>query len=307
MIFTVITRVRFYLTSAIFPVNLLSRNISIAIILSVVLEYLIRRSRRLKHKEGKFKGCQDFNIYFQSWIPENKAKAVLLIAHGFAEHSGRYGNVVNYFVPGGYAVYALDHRGHGLSEGERAHVDDFKEYIKDLRTFFNIVRKENPQDKIFLIGHSMGSVIALLYSIEYQQELAGLVTSGGGLVKPGDPPLPPRKPGEALPTNMLSRDPAVIKAYENDPLVYHGPIPTGFAMGGTIGKLYDMVPKIKLPALIMAGNGGADGARSRILYEQIGSKDKTLKLYEGLLHEIFNEPEHPQVLADLEKWLMVHI
>jgi lysophospholipase len=182
-------------------------------------------------------------------------------------------------------------------------VDDFNDYIKDLKTFFNIMRKENPKDKIFLIGHSMGSVIALLYTVQYQHELAGLVTSGGGLARPGDPPMPPRKPGEPLPTAMLSRDPAVIKAYENDPLVYRGPIPTGSAMGGMIGKLYDMVPQIKLPVLVMAGNGGPDGARSRVLHERLGSKDKTLKLYEGLLHEIFNEPEHPQVMADLETWL----
>ena len=153
----------------------------------------------------------------------------------------------------------------------------------------------------------MGSVIALLYTVEYQQELAGLATSGGGLAKPGDPPMAPRKPGQPLGTAMLSRDPAVIKAYENDPLVYRGPIPTGFSMGGMMGKLYDMVPRIKLPALIMAGNGGPDGARSRVLYEQIGSKDKTLKLYEGLLHEIFNEPEHLQVLADLETFLKAHV
>jgi acylglycerol lipase len=261
----------------------------------------------VEHKEGNFKGLKDFNIYYQCWLPDKKAKAVLLVAHGFAEHSGRYNNVVDHFVPKGYAVYALDHRGHGRSDGQRVHVDDFNEYIKDLKTFFNIVRKENPKDKIFLIGHSMGSVIALLYTIEYQKELAGLVTSGGGLAKPSDPPMPPRKPGEALPSAMLSRDPAVIRAYENDPLVYRGPIPSGFAMGGMIGKLYPMVPQIKLPVLIMAGNGGADGARSRVLYEQIGSKDKTLKLYEGLLHEIFNEPEHPQVLADLETWLKAHI
>ncbi|MGD0794713.1 MAG: lysophospholipase [Dehalococcoidales bacterium] len=257
----------------------------------------------MRHKEGNFKGYKDFNIYYQCWLPEKKAKAVLLIAHGFAEHSGRYGNVVNRFVPEGYAIYAPDHRGHGRSDGERVKVDDFHDYVKDLKTFFDIVRQENPKSKIFLIGHSMGSVIALLYAIEYQKELAGLVTSGGGLTRPTDPPMPPRKPGEPLPTAMLSRDPAVIKAYENDPLVYRGPIPSGFSMFSMASKLYDMVPLIKLPALIMAGNGGPDGARSRVLYERIGSKDKTLKLYEGLLHEIFNEPEHPQVLADLEAWL----
>jgi len=260
----------------------------------------------MKHKEGNFKGFKDFNIYYQSWRPDTQPKAVLLIAHGFAEHSGRYMNLVNYFLPRGYALYALDHRGHGRSDGERVRTDDFNDYIVDLKKFFNIVRKENPEEKIFLIGHSMGSVIALSYTIEYQQELAGLVTSGGGLAKPGDPPMPARKPGESLPSNMLSRDPAVIRAYENDPLVYRGPIPTGLAMGGMLSELYPLVPKIQIPVLIMAGNGGADGKRSKVLYEQIGSKDKTLRLYEGLLHEIFNEPEHPQVLADLETWLKKH-
>jgi acylglycerol lipase len=257
----------------------------------------------MQNKEGNFKGVKDFNIYYQAWLPEKKPVAVLLIAHGFAEHSGRYLNVVNHFVPENFAIYALDHRGHGRSDGERVKVDDFYDYVKDLKTFFNIVRKENLKDKIFLIGHSMGSIIALLYAIEYQKELAGLITSGGGLSRPTDPPMPRPKPGENLPTAMLSRDPAVIKAYENDPLVYRGPIPTGFAMFSVMAKLYDLVPQIKLPALIMAGNGGPDGARSRVLYERIASKDKTLKLYEGLLHEIFNEPEHPQVMADLAAWL----
>ena len=105
---------------------------------------------------------------------------------------------------------------------------------------------------------------------------------------------------------MLSRDPAVIEAYENDPLVYRGPIPQMTGMVGMRSRLPDMVPQIKLPVLIMAGNGGPDGARSAVLYEMIGSEDKTLKLYEGLLHEIFNEPEHPMVMADLEAWLEAH-
>lgn len=261
----------------------------------------------MKHTEGYFTGLKEFKIYHQSWKPEGKIKAVLLIVHGYAEHSSRYLNVVNHFLPKGFAVYALDHRGHGRSDGERVTVDGFSEYVKDLKTYFDIVRKENPGEKIYLIGHSMGSIISLLYSIEYQKELSGLIISGGGLSRPTDPPMSPPKPGQGLSTAMLSRDPAVIKAYENDPLVYHGPIPAGFAMFKEFSTLYDSVQMIKLPAIIMAGNGGPDGARSRVLFERIGSKDKTLKLYEGLLHEIFNEPEYPQVMADMEAWLTDHI
>jgi len=261
----------------------------------------------MKHSEGNFKGWKDFNIYYQYWQPESKQKAVLFVAHGFAEHSGRYGNLVNYFVPRGYAVWALDHRGHGRSDGERVQVEHFTDYLKDLKTFFDIVRKVNPRDKIFLIGHSMGSMIALAYAAQYQHELAGLVTSGGGLARPGEPPPPPRPAGQPLPTAFLSRDPAVIKAYENDPLVYRGPLPQRSAMTDMRTTLPELVLQIKLPTLIMAGNGGADGARSKVLYEFIGAKDKTLKLYEGLLHEIFNEPEHLTVMADLEEWLKKHL
>jgi lysophospholipase len=260
----------------------------------------------MQHQEGKFKGLKEFNIYYQAWTPDEEPKAVLLIAHGYAEHSGRYGNVVNHFVPKGYAVYALDHRGHGRSDGERVKVDDFHDYIVDLKTFFDIVRGENPGKNVFLVGHSMGSIISLLYVCEFQKELAGLVTSGGGLSRPGEPQVT-RKPGESLPLSMLSRDPAVLKAYDNDPLVYRGPLPDHFGMFTTANKLYEMVTDITLPTLIMAGNAAPDGKRSQVLFERVGAKDKTLKLYDGLLHEIFNEPEHPQVLADMEDWLKAHL
>jgi acylglycerol lipase len=257
----------------------------------------------MQHQEGQFKGYKDFNIFYQYWLPADITKAVLLIAHGFAEHSGRYGNVVDYFVPKGYAVYALDHRGHGRSDGARVQVDDFHDYIVDLKTFFDIVRRKNPSEKIFLIGHSMGSIISIAYALEYQHELAGLITSAGGLIKPGEPTMPAIPAGNPLPTTMLSRDPAVIAAYVNDPLVYRGPVPTNHSMRGVMSKLAGQVQYIQIPVLVLAGNGGADGPRCQALYDLIGSIDKTLKLYEGLLHEIFNEPEHLQVMADMEEWL----
>ncbi|MBN1188139.1 MAG: lysophospholipase [Dehalococcoidales bacterium] len=255
----------------------------------------------MKHEEGNFKGFKDFKIYFQAWLPENKPIAVLLVAHGFAEHSGRYGNLVDYFIPRGYAIYAPDHRGHGRSDGERVQVDDFHDYIVDLKTFFDIVKLRNPEQKIFLIGHSMGSIISLTYALEYQYELAGLITSAGGIIKQGDPPMPPPPPGKSLPISMLSRDPAVIAAYKNDPLVYHGPVPPNHAMRSMMGLLAAGVQNITLPVLAMAG--GSERPRCQALYDLIGSQDKTIKIYDGLLHEIFNEPEHLQVMADIEKWL----
>jgi acylglycerol lipase len=257
------------------------------------------------HEDGWFKGLLDINIYYQRWLPESRPKAVLLIAHGLTEHGGRYKNVADFCVPRGYAVYALDHRGHGRSHGERLQVDDFHDYIVDLKTFFDIVRRKHPDEKIFLLGHSLGSLISLAYVLKYQKELAGLITSGGGIKHPGSPSdVPPR--GKPLPTEVLSRNPAVIASYINDPLVFHGPLPEKQTERELVEQLPGQVKKIKLPVLIMAGNGGTDGPRSRYLYELIGSKDKTLKLYEELLHEILNDPGSPQVLVDLEEWLSRH-
>jgi acylglycerol lipase len=266
-----------------------------------------RRYVGMNHQEGYFQGYQDFKIYHQCWLPDSQPRAVLLLAHGYAEHSGRYKNIVDYFVPQNYAIYALDHRGHGKSDGERVHVEDFHDYVVDLKTYFDIVRSKNPAKKIFLIGHSMGSVISLRYCLEYQSELSGLITSGGGLSRAGDPPLQAPPKGQALSVAMLSRDPAVIEAYVNDPLVYHGPVPTNHSMRGTMANLVAEVGQIKLPVLIMAGAGGRDGARSQVLFDLIGSQDKTFKPYAGLLHEIFNEPEYPQVMADTDQWLQNHL
>jgi alpha-beta hydrolase superfamily lysophospholipase len=261
----------------------------------------------MQHQEGAFKGLKDFNIYYQSWLPEKKPEAVLLISHGYGGHGGRYGTLAEYLVPKGYAVYAPDHRGHGRSDGERLLTDDPHDYIDDLKTFFDIVRKKNPGKNIFLLGHSMGSFIALFYALEYQKELTGLIVTGSGFPRPGDPPMQPPKAGEPMDLSFLSSDPEVVKSHEDDPLIYHGPLPAVFPMGNAPAKLFGMVPQLKLPILIMAGNAIQDGERCRVLYERVGSTDKTLKLYEGMRHEILAEPERLKVMADIEAWLKKHL
>jgi len=127
----------------------------------------------MKHGEGKFKGRKNLNLYYQCWLPAKRPKAILLVVHGFAEHSGRYINLVNYFVPKGYAVYSLDHQGHGKSEGRRGYVERFSYYLDDLKTFFDIVRGKHGDAKIFIVGHSMGGTIATAYAVHHQDELAG--------------------------------------------------------------------------------------------------------------------------------------
>jgi len=257
----------------------------------------------MEHHEGRFRGVNDHEIYYQSWRPDHAPRAVLLLAHGYAEHSGRYQNLVGYIVPRGYAVSALDHRGHGRSDGERVQVDHYTDYLTDLKTFFDIVRAENPSEKIFLLGHSMGAAISTAYTPKHQHELAGLILSGGGITTEQTPPRPVGLDLAAT----LSRDPAVVEAYINDPLVYRGPAPDirTSALAAMRTDLPALARGITLPILIMAGAASplGDGPRSEALYAIVGSSDKTLKLYDGLMHEIFNEPEYSRVMADLEVWL----
>jgi acylglycerol lipase len=273
----------------------------------------------VRHKEGSFTGLGGLNVYYQCWLPETDPRAIFVVAHGYAEHSGRYQNLVTYFVPKGYAVYALDHRGHGRSEGSRARVDDFNEYVEDLRTFFELVRSRHADLRTFLVGHSMGASISVAYALKHQNDLDGLVLSGC-VIPPSDPEklaevnaLTPPRTGDL--SYALSRDPAVGEAYRNDPLVTYRPpaerpAPTAQRPASAAGAmqrppLYDRAGEIRLPLLIMAGTASSlgDGPRSAAFFEVAGSADKTLKLYDGLLHEIFNEPEHPQVMADMRTWL----
>ena len=277
----------------------------------------------MKHLEGKFKGKKDLSLYYQSWLPARGPKAILLVVHGFAEHSGRYMNIVNHFVPKGYAVYGLDHRGHGKSEGLRGYVERFSYYLDDLKTFFDIVRSEHGNAKVFIVGHSMGGTIATAYAVEYQDEFDGLVLSGAGLKMSNGSLrvlipavrilslLLPKMGITVIDASTISQDEAVVEAYVNDPLVYWGKIRArlGSELAMVMQKLPYQMPKIVLPILIMHGTDDrlVDPESSRLLYAKVGSEDKTLKLYDGFYHEIFNEPGREQVFEDMERWLVARL
>jgi alpha-beta hydrolase superfamily lysophospholipase len=232
-------------------------------------------------------------------------------------------NVVNYFVPKGYAVYGLDHRGHGRSEGLRGYVERFSYYLDDLKTFFDIVRSEHDNARIFIVGHSMGGTIATAYAIEHQDEFDGLILSGAGL-KVGNGSsrlliplvrvlslLLPKMGITIIDASTISRDQAVVEAYVNDPLVYWGRVSArlGSELTTVMQKLPSQVPKIVLPILIMHGTADhlVNPEGSQTLYVKVGSKDRTLKFYGGFYHEIFNEPGRERVFEDMEKWLVAHL
>jgi alpha-beta hydrolase superfamily lysophospholipase len=279
----------------------------------------------MEHIEGRFTGCKGLDLYYQCWLPEEDPRAILLVVHGWAEHSGRYINLVNHFVSKGYAICALDQRGHGKSEGMAGYVERFSDYLEDLETFCDIARNEHGDTRIFLIGHSMGAIIAIAYAatVDHQQDLSGLIVSGA-LIRPGSSlpsaliPLArimslvlPRLGVTILDASAISQDNSVVDAYINDPLVYRGRISCrlGAEMLETLRKLPSEIPQINLPILIMHGTADrlCNPEGSQILYDTVGSNDRTLKLYDGFYHEIFNEPGYKQVLADTEEWIAARI
>jgi acylglycerol lipase len=277
----------------------------------------------MNHTEGRFTNHKGLSIFHQCWRPDGDPRAVLLVVPGLAEHSGRYGNLVDYFVPRGYAVCGLDHRGHGRSQGPRCYIDSFSEYVDDLKTFLDTVRQEHGDSKIFLVGHSMGATISTVFTVLYQDELAGLVVSGvtlaaGSSVSTGMKLaaralsyLAPKMGVTVIDASTISRDQAVVDAYVNDPLVYRGKVRArlGAELLKAIDQLLPQLEQIALPVLIMHGTADrlSDPESSRIMHQRVGSRDKTLKLYDGFYHEIFNEPEHRQVMADVEAWLEAHL
>lgn len=269
--------------------------------------------------EGTFRGFNDSVIYYRGWEPEGDPQAVLVLVHGYAEHSGRYAHVADYFVNEGYAVYALDHRGHGQSAGRRGYFERFQFLVDDLDTFFGLVRQRAPGRTVFLVGHSMGGLLAAAYAIRHPGKVEGLVLSGAG-VRVGEDVSPllramsgvisallPRMGVTQLEAAAISRDPQVVARYDSDPLNYRGKVPArvGAEMLKTARWVMRGAHTITCPALIMHGTADklADPAGSQELYEAISSSDKTLKLWDGLYHEIFNEPEKEQVLAFVRDWL----
>ncbi|MGH7750036.1 MAG: alpha/beta fold hydrolase, partial [Candidatus Dormibacteria bacterium] len=127
--------------------------------------------------DGRFTGVGDVEIFWQAWLPADP-RAVVVIAHGAGEHSGRYAHVARRLVDAGYAVYALDHRGHGRSQGRRAVVDRMDRVVADVRTLVSLAGSQQPGRPVFLLGHSMGGTIAIAFAARHQDELAGLALSG---------------------------------------------------------------------------------------------------------------------------------
>jgi len=276
----------------------------------------------MEHTEGTFRGAGAIELYYQRWRPERDPRAVLAIVHGFGEHSSRYPNVVNYYVPSGYAVYGFDHRGHGRSPGKRGHINEWSEFRDDVRAFVQLVAMQEPNRPLFMLGHSLGGLIALEYVLRDPTGLRGVIASSPLLVQAGLSPvvvtmgkiLSRVAPSTAIKTGLdastISRDPAVVKAYQEDPLVHSYGTPRLSTEIAAAQKWTNAhAGELKLPLLLIVGSEDKlvppEGGRR--FFDAVTFADKQKLDYPGAYHETHNDIIAPQVMADVERWLEAHL
>jgi alpha-beta hydrolase superfamily lysophospholipase/glutathione S-transferase len=273
----------------------------------------------MRHREGNLKGAGDAHIHYQVWLPEHEPRGLIVLVHGAAEHSGRYQRFAEHFVQSGYGTAALDHIGHGRSAGQRGHVRNFSEYVGTLDRFVNMLVEEFPRVPRVLLGHSMGGLISTCYLIQNQEAFDACVLSGPAIKTDLEPPLwqrllirffslvAPRMGVLQLDASGVSRDPLEVQQYLDDPLVYGGKLSARKVaqLFAAMNWVQEQAEDIRLPILLMHGEADTltSPAGSRYLHDNVSSEDKTLKIYPGLYHEIFNEPERMQVFDDLREWL----
>jgi alpha-beta hydrolase superfamily lysophospholipase len=279
----------------------------------------------MHHQEGKFQSIDELPLYYQAWLPDTP-KAVVQIIHGFGEHSGRYQNVVDKLVALGYAIYAHDLRGHGKSGGIRTHIDNFNQYVDDAKCFFDLIRDNHLNLPIFLLGHSMGSFIAPHFVKKYESLFQGLILSGTGSFPSGiftesilkrvrgvsrliSRFLPPLRLAVPL-AGTLSTDSAVGETYARDPLVVKTiTLQLALEMVLPVLEIKNFIGQSTLPLLIQCGSKDLIVTGIQLIAKRLKMDDQTVRIYEGLMHEVYNEREGKReiVLNDLADWLERHV
>jgi acylglycerol lipase len=272
-------------------------------------------------KEETYVGAGGLKIFFRSWQPAGNPRAVVVICHGVNSHGGQYGWTAEQLLKAGYAVYALDLRGRGKSEGERFYVENVADYVSDVAGVIKIAKQRHPGLPVFLLGHSAGGVVSSVYTLENQAELAGFICESFAFQVPAPgfalaaikalSHIAPRLPVLTLKNEDFSRDPKAVEALNSDPLIAREvqPAITVAALVRADERLREEFPRITLPVLIMHGTD--DRATvchgSQFFFETVGSNDKTLKLYEGHYHDLLNDIGKEAVMADISAWIDKHV
>lgn len=269
--------------------------------------------------ERTFDGVGGVRIVYDVWTPDTEPRGVVVLSHGLGEHARRYDHVAERFGQAGLVTYALDHRGHGRSGGKRVRVRSIDEYTGDFGTLVTIATGEHPGLKRIVLGHSMGGGIVFAWGVDHGGDFDLMVLSGPAVAAQAGVPrgklllgkavgsLLPDLPVEELDSNAISRDPEVVAAYNADPLVHHGKIPAGIAKAlVTVGETMPQRAR-QLTAPLLVVHGAQDtlvpASGSELLVDCVGSTDVHLKVYPGLYHEVFNEPERDRVLDDVTAWI----
>lgn len=274
------------------------------------------------HNNGTFIGKGGIEIFFQSWCVENP-KGLLVIAHGVGEHSGRYNNIINELDGRGISIYALDHRGHGKSGGKRGHVESFMDYCYDLKLFIDLIKEENSDIPLILLGHSMGGVIACKYALTYAEDLDGLVLSSAGFMLAVEAPgwkkklgnffskyIPSFSMSSGLDAKDISHDVDVVEAYENDRMVHDQVSARWFTEFISSGEdCLNRALEIRMPLLVFCGKDDriVDYHGSESLFNNASSLDKELHIFEDMYHETMNEIEYKKVLRVVARWILSKI
>lgn len=267
--------------------------------------------------EETFDGKGGLRIFLRSWTPESAPRAVVIICHGVNSHGGQYLWPAGELVKKGHAVFALDLRGRGKSDGERFYVDDIADYVADVAGVVKIAKARHPGLPVFLLGHSAGGVVSATYTLDNQAELAGFICESFAFQVPapgfalaaikGLSHFAPRLPVLKLKNEDFTRDPVALAALNADPLIAHEiqPAATVAALVRADERLREEFPKITLPVLIM--HGTADKATvcegSQFFHDTAGSADKTLKLYQDHFHDLLADTGKEGVMADITAWI----
>ncbi|MBP6235218.1 MAG: lysophospholipase [Saprospiraceae bacterium] len=270
------------------------------------------------HLHNQYIKLPDYTSLYTISNTISDAKANIIFLHGYTEHIGRYGWMIEQMNQAGINVFAYDHRGYGKSDGTRAYINRFSQYTEDLGVYLNQLKK--PELPTFLMGHSMGSLIGVGYLVNHlEHQFAGFISSSGALkIDESISPflrkisgimskIAPHLKTIKLDPNALSRDPKEVVKYFTDPAVYHGGTKArlGFEMLEAMKSAQNNFHKINIPVLILHGTEDklADPLGSQWMYDKVSSTDKKLEYFEGLYHEIMNEPEKDDVIKVLITWI----
>ena len=260
-------------------------------------------------------------LFIRSWRPPGAARGVVVIVPGFNSHSGYYGWVAERLTARGLAVYAVDLRGRGQSDGERFYADSIEDYVADVASAVKLAKSREPGLPVFVLGHSAGGVTSCVYTLEHQSEIAGLVCESFAFQVPapdfalavlkGLSHVAPHAHALKLKNEDFSRDPAAVSAMNADPLIANEsqPTQTAAALVRADERLKREFPLIQLPVLILHGtlDKATKPSGSQLFLDTAGSSDKTLKLYDGHYHDLLNDTGKEQVMGDIESWLDAHL